>query len=133
MCESEPSHAHRIGIVDDDEAVRDAIHTLLETRGFLVSEYGSAQDYLQDPQDDCVLLIDLSMAGLDGLDLLELLRKGDIQTPVVLMMDVARPWQARRISAVKWCRPLQKPVDSVSLLAAVTASMSIAACTLPAT
>ena len=133
MCASEPFHAHRIGIVDDDEAVRDAIHILLETRGFLVSEYYSAQDYLQRPQDDCVLLIDLSMAGLDGLDLLELLRKGDIQTPAVLMLDVAQPSQARRISAVEWCRPLQKPVDSASLLAAVTASISTAACALSAT
>jgi len=129
----EPSHIHRIGIVDDDDAVRDAIHILLETRGFLASEYRSAQDYLRAPQDDCVLLIDLSMAGFDGLDLVDLLRKGGIRTPIVVMTDVARPGQAQRISAMERCLPLQKPVDSGSLLAAIAASMDAAACASPAT
>ncbi|MGN6517752.1 MAG: response regulator [Rhizomicrobium sp.] len=130
---SGPSHAHRIGVVDDDDAVRDAIHLLLEARGFFVSEYRSAQDYLSHAQDDCVLLVDLSMAGFDGLDLIDLLRKGEIHTPIVLMMDVARPGQAQRISAANRCSLVQKPVDSTSLLAAVAASLAIAACAAPAT
>jgi two-component system response regulator FixJ len=129
----EPSQARRVGIVDDDEAVRDAIHILLETHGFLVSEYCSVQDYLSRPQDDCVLLIDLSMAGFDGLDLVDILRKGGIRTPIVLMTDVARPAQARRISAAERCLRLQKPADPRSILAAIAASMSMAAVTPPAT
>jgi len=129
----EPSHIHRIGIVDDDEAVRDAIHILLETRGFLVSEYSSAQDYLRAPQDDCLLLIDLSMVNFDGLDLVELLRKGGVQTPVVLMTDIANPSQARRISAAERCLPLQKPMHPGPLLAAITSFMNLAACALSAT
>ncbi len=133
MCAPDSSHIHRVGIVDDDEAVRDAIHVLLETRGFLVSEYVSAQDYLRAPQDDCVLLIDLSMADFDGLDLADILRKGGIRTPIVLMTDVARPGQAQRISAVERCLALQKPVDSGSLLAALAASMNTVSCTPSAT
>ncbi|HEY8948717.1 MAG TPA: response regulator [Rhizomicrobium sp.] len=133
MCASVPSHVHRIGIVDDDEAVRDAIHVLLETRGFLVSEYVSAQDYLRAPQDDCVLLIDLSMADIDGLELVELLRKGGVQTPIVLMTDIASPSQMNRISAADRCSALRKPVHADFLLAAIAASASFAACALPAT
>lgn len=133
MYASEPPHAHRIGIVDDDEAVRDAIHVLLETRGFLVSEYLSAQDYLRAPQEDCVLLIDLSMADIDGLDLVELLRKGGVQTPIVLMTDIANPSQAARISATDRCSLLRKPMRSDLLLEAVATSMRLAACAIPAT
>jgi two-component system response regulator FixJ len=133
MCESEPSHVHRIGIVDDDEAVRDAIHVLLETRGFLVSEYVSAQDYLHAPQDDCVLLIDLVMADIDGLDLVELLRKGGVQTPIVLMTDIANPSQAARISVADRCALLRKPMRSDLLLEAIAASISLATCALAAT
>lgn len=125
MCAHEISHVHRIGIVDDDEAVRDAIHILLETQGFLVSEYCSAQDYLRAPQDDCVLFIDLSMTELDGLDLAELLRAGGVETPVILLTDIARPGQARRIRAAQ-CVSLQKPVDSGSLLAAIASSIHAA-------
>jgi len=133
MCVPAPSHVHRIGIVDDDEAVRDAIHVLLETRGFLVSEYVSAQDYLRAPQDDCVLLIDLSMTDIDGLDLVELLRNGGLQTPIVLMTDITSPSQMSRISATEGCRALGKPMHSDSLLAAIAALASSAACAPSAT
>lgn len=133
MCASQSSHIHRIGIVDDDEAVRDAIHVLLETYGFLVSEYVSAQDYLRDPQDDCVLLIDLSMADLDGLDLVELLRNGGVQIPVVLMTDIVSPSQIDRISAADRCSALRKPVHADFLLAAIATSGSLAACAPPVT
>jgi FixJ family two-component response regulator len=119
MCGPENTHAHRIGIVDDDDAVRDAIHTLLETQGFLVSEYGSAQEYLRQPQDECALLVDLSMVDFSGLDLVEVLRHGGVDVPIVLMADVSRSWQTSRISAAKDCVTLHKPVDSSTLLTTI--------------
>lgn len=119
MCPSRAPHIHRIGIVDDDEAVRDAIHILLETKGFAVSEYRSAQDYLRHPQEECALLVDLSMVDFSGLDLVEVLRHGGVDTPIVLMADVAKPWQASRISAAKDCVTLHKPVEPYMLLTAL--------------
>jgi two-component system response regulator FixJ len=99
--------------------VRDAIHILLETKGFLVSEYGSAQDYLLASQEDCVLLVDFSMEELDGLELVKLLRTGGINIPIVLMTDIAGPCDTRRMSAAANCLTVQKPLDSGSLLTAI--------------
>ena len=53
---------HRIGIIDDDTAVRDSTHLLLEAYGFQVSEYASATDYLKNSRTDCLLLIDLALS-----------------------------------------------------------------------
>ncbi|MBS0274717.1 MAG: response regulator [Proteobacteria bacterium] len=103
--------------------MRDAIHVLLETRGFQVSEYGSAQDYLREPQNDCVLLIDIAMSELGGLDLAEILRTGGVEIPIILMTDVPRPGQTQRISAAFRCTALPKPIDSGSLLAAIASSV----------
>ena len=128
MCNGKVSHTHRVGIVDDDDDVRDAIRTVLEVNGFLVSEYGSAQNYLASSRDDCALLVDLSMLGFSGLDLVELLRNGGIQIPVILMVDVTRPWQAQRIAAIQKCKVLHKPLNPHPLLTALGSSMSHAAC-----
>lgn len=128
MYQVAPQHTHRVGIIDDDDAVRDAIHVLLEIRGFQVSEYGSAQDYLRGPQDDCILLVDLAMSELGGLDLAEILRTGGVETPIILMTDVPRPGQAQRISAAFRCTALPKPVDSRSLLAAIASCVCDTAC-----
>jgi len=128
MCAYGSSHIHRVGIIDDDEAVRDSICTVLETKGYQASEYRSSQDYLQRAGDDCVLLIDIAMGGIDGLDLTDLLRKGGIRTPVVLMADIANPWQSRRIAATERCCALHKPVDPAALLAAISTSVNDVPC-----
>jgi two-component system response regulator FixJ len=117
---------HRIGIIDDDPAVRDSIRTLLEARGYQVSEYGSATDYLSHPGADSLLLVDLSMADLNGMDLIELLRSSNIKTPVILLTDIAEPSLSQRISAVDRCKRLNKPAGSHDLLQQI-ASMTATA------
>jgi FixJ family two-component response regulator len=120
-------NGYRIGIIDDDPAVRDSIHILLEAHGYQVSEYGSATDYLRRPGADCLLLVDLSMSDLNGMDLIELLRSSDISTPVILLTDIAEPGLSRRLAAADHCARLNKPVAPHHLLekiAAITAAAS---------
>jgi two-component system response regulator FixJ len=121
-------NGHSIGIVDDDPAVRDSIHLLLEAHGFRVSEYDSATDYLKNAKSDCLLLVDLSMDGLNGLDLIDLLRGGDIKTPVILLTDIAEPHLAPRIFAASHCARLNKPVTPGALLDTIGISMGHAHC-----
>lgn len=116
---------YRIGIIDDDPAVRDSIHILLEAHGYQVSEYGSAADYLRRPELDSLLLVDLSMSDLNGMDLIELLRSSDIRTPVILLTDIPEPNLSQRISAADRCTRLNKPVMPHDLLQQI-ASMTVA-------
>ena len=121
-------NCHCIGIVDDDLAVRESIHLLLEAQGFQVSEYISAADYLKNARPDCLLLVDLSMGDLDGLDLIDLLRDGDIETPVIFLIDIAEPHIALRLSAISHCARLNKPVTASALLSAIGAATNDGYC-----
>jgi len=116
-------HSHRIGIIDDDLAVRDSIHLVLEAHGFQVSEYASATDYLKNPKAECVLLVDLALPGFNGIDLIDLLRDSDIQTPVILLADIADSRLSPRISAAIHCAKLNKPVTAGNLLDSIEASV----------
>ena len=62
-------------IVDDDEAVRSSLGRLLESAGFTVMRYASAEEFLADydPRRVGCLLLDVSMPGMSGLELADIL------------------------------------------------------------
>ena len=58
-----------IGIVDDDESVRDSISSLLRSAGYKTESFESAEAYLNSDRasDPNCLLLDVRMPGLSGL------------------------------------------------------------------
>jgi two-component system response regulator FixJ len=108
---------HRIYVVEDDEAVRASTRTLLEARGFLVRDFADAESFLAitDGSDaDCIVL-DHSLTGMSGLDLIGLLRSRGVETPVVIVSGNGKPLWARAaregVHAV-----LRKPLAADALL-----------------
>jgi two-component system, LuxR family, response regulator FixJ len=115
-------HSHSVGIIIDDPAVRDSVRILLESHGLAVTEYSSATDYLRKPCENCVLVIDLALSGLSGLDLAQILRDGGIQTPIIFKVDVITPAQERRVDAMPRCAWLNKPTSPAALLGLIETS-----------
>jgi two-component system response regulator FixJ len=113
-------HVHRIGVVDDDLAVRESLRLLLEACEFRVCEFSSAAAFLGSSLQCCCLLIDLHMAETDGLQLLELLRLGGIRTPAIIMTDKEEPILASRIRMADAHDKLVKPITEDRLLQAIT-------------
>lgn len=69
-----------IYIVDDDDAFRDSLHWLLESAGYRVAMFPSAERFLAAYQagGGTCLLLDVRMTGLSGIELqAELNRRGD--------------------------------------------------------
>ena len=68
---SNMSKVPMIAIVDDDECMRDAIQSLVQSLGHNVSTFPSADEYLKSEQvrDTSCLITDVQMPGLNGLDL----------------------------------------------------------------
>jgi two-component system response regulator FixJ len=74
-------------VVDDDHGVRHAISTFLEMIGFLVCPFPSGAEFLRNgrPGDNSCLVIDMNMPGLNGLDVIEQLRREGNSVPAILI------------------------------------------------
>lgn len=104
--------------VDDDAAVRDAISLLLSLRGFLCQVFASAETFLETYQPEWrgVLLTDLRMPGMSGLDLQHALRERGVTLPVVVLTahgDVNTTRLAMKAGAFDF---IEKPVDDAVLM-----------------
>jgi FixJ family two-component response regulator len=118
--------AATVYLVDDDDAVRDSLKTLLESYGLEVRDFSSASEFLATAADwetGC-LVLDLHLPVVSGLDLLTMLRKRKVSLPVVLITgrgDKETKERALLAGAVAF---LDKPVSEDALMAAIDAAFS---------
>jgi two-component system response regulator FixJ len=107
-----------VHIVDDEDAVRTSLATLLELHGFSPRVYESGVEFLTQvgsAASGCAL-IDLKMPGLDGLTLLQRMAESNISVPIVMMTgfgEVATAVKAMKAGAADF---LEKPLDGDELL-----------------
>lgn len=111
-------HFCNIAIVDDDEAVRVGLSSLLRSYGYAAQAYDSAQALLAGAalaQCHCIIT-DLQMPGMSGIELLEQLRRQGNTLPLILM--TAFPEEALRKRALQGgaCCFLSKPFEASQLL-----------------
>jgi len=108
-------------IVDDDDMVRDSLRALLEAHRFQVHDFESARRYL-DGRDGLIrgcLVVDMHMPDMNGLELLQALRKAGDATPVVLYTGRNDPALEARAMTAGASAVLDKPVTYKILLAAI--------------
>jgi two-component system response regulator DctR len=74
-------------IVDDDEAIRDALTWLFKSRQVTSRAWHSAEAFLADWRDDLrgCLVLDVRMEGMSGLELFDLLSERDSHMPVIFL------------------------------------------------
>jgi FixJ family two-component response regulator len=104
-----------IAIVDDDEAMREALADLVDLIGYRSISYGSAIDFLKAagvPRPDC-LILDVQMPGMSGLDLQQHLQREDAPPPpIIFVTSFAEPdLTARAMKAGAQC-VLSKPTPN---------------------
>ena len=108
----------RVYIVDDDEAMRDSLLWLLESQGFAVTAYSSAEDFLaacRDGMAGCIVL-DVRMPGMSGLELYEKLNARHCTLPVIFITghgDVPMAVSALKRGAVDF---IEKPFGDKDML-----------------
>ncbi|MDT8384126.1 MAG: diguanylate cyclase [Gammaproteobacteria bacterium] len=112
-------------IVDDDTAVRESLCLFLEHEGLNVEAYASAADFLKSAQawkSGC-LLLDVSMPGMNGLQLQQVLAERDFHIPIIFITghgDVPMSVKALRAGAFNF---VEKPFDSEQLLNSIKEAM----------
>jgi FixJ family two-component response regulator len=103
-----------IAVVDDDEAIRSALNSLLRASGYRVQTYCSARAFLESTDLDQVhcLISDIQMPGMSGLQLLEALHAQGWRIPV--MFVTAHPDDVNtRVPGVVACLPKPFQVDDL--------------------
>lgn len=106
--------AENILVVDDEEAIREVVSTMLESKGYrctAVSNGRAAQEYVKKVTPDLVLS-DMIMPEMDGIRLLDWLRSYDPEIPVIMVTaihDISTALEAIRRGAYDYIlKPFEK-------------------------
>jgi two-component system, LuxR family, response regulator FixJ len=108
-----------VGVVDDDDAVRDSLQFLLETAGLCVVTFSSAAQFLNEakPDDLACLVVDQHMPDQTGLQLVSRLRGQGVTLPIALITGSPSPDLVRLARELGVANILEKPLDDGVLLA----------------
>jgi len=115
----------RVLVVDDEEVMRDVLSSLLSSESYTVdlAENGSQALELIRDRDYGVMLLDLMMPDMNGLQVLEVLRKAD-NSPVAVVLTafatIDRVMQAAKLNAFAF---IPKPFKNDELLLAIKNAM----------
>ncbi len=111
----------RVFVVDDDISVRESLELLIRCAGWQAETFASAQEFLARPRavaPSC-LVLDVSMPGLNGLDLQQRVAVERADMPIIFITghgDVPMSVQAMKAGAVEF---LTKPFGDDILLTAI--------------
>jgi FixJ family two-component response regulator len=112
-------------VVDDDVSVRESLESLIGCEGWQPETFASAQEFLDYPRvltPNC-LVLDVSLPGLNGLDLQRLVAGERTAMPIIFITgygDVPMTVQAMKAGAVEF---LTKPFNDDVLLTAIRAAI----------
>jgi two-component system, LuxR family, response regulator FixJ len=111
-------------LVEDDTNQRDGLQLMLESSGFVVHPYESAEAFLAEHTPILVgcVVSDVRLPGMDGVGLINTLKQTANQLPVIVISGYAETplvVEAMRAGAVDFH---EKPLDPQSLIAAVHAA-----------
>jgi FixJ family two-component response regulator len=108
-------------VVDDDVSVRESLELLIHNEGWEAKMFASAPEFLDGPRafvPSC-LLLDISLPGLNGLDLQKRVALERPEMPIIFITgygDIPKTVQAMKAGAVEF---LSKPVNNEVLLTAI--------------
>jgi FixJ family two-component response regulator len=108
-------------VIDDDESIREALHSLIRSVGLGVATFPSAHEFLESERPDvpACLILDVRMPGLSGLDLQRDLTDANIHVPIIFITghgDIPMSVRAMKAGAVEF---LTKPFRDQDLLDAI--------------
>lgn len=129
----------RIMVVDDDAGTLHALRTCLLSVGFDVCFARTGPQALQILEDlgrrqegIALLLTDLKMPGMNGLDLIRTVRETLPHLPAILVTAYGEAWVKKEVQALEGCAYLDKPFGPERLLESVAELVGYGGNPLPA-
>jgi FixJ family two-component response regulator len=122
-----PNSRRIVAIVDDDEAVGNAIEVLMRSMGLLARAFSSGDEFLRSPElnrTGC-LVVDFDMPKMNGLDLHSKLSRLGKEIPTVLITAYpSDDIRARALEAGVICY-LPKPFNESDLLNCIQSALDL--------
>lgn len=114
-------------VVDDDDAVRDALSMLIESMGNKVKSYSNVQAFLDEYKSEMTgcLVLDVRLPRISGLELQEYMKRQKINLPVIFISGhgtVAMAVRTLKAGAVDF---LEKPFDDQMLLDSIQKAIEL--------
>ena len=120
------SYPSTVFIVDDDDAVRNAVSMSLSVAGFTVKAHASAQSFLGEYRDQPGCLIaDVQMPNMSGLELQQELKNNNIEIPIIFITghgDVRMSVSALKAGAIDF---IEKPFSKEQLVSRVREAVDL--------
>jgi FixJ family two-component response regulator len=114
-----------IAVVDDDDALRNSLDDLLQSVGFRVQGFASAEAFLQAqpaPETAC-LLLDVRLPGMNGLELQRQLGVMHWRIPIIFVTAYADDDVRAHALAAGAIAVLSKPCREADLLHAIDVAL----------
>ena len=114
-----------IVVVDDDDALRNSLDDLLESVGYRVQGFTSAEAFLQAPpaSETMCLLLDVRLPGMNGLELQRQLGVTHGRIPIIFITAYADDDMRAHALAAGAVAVLSKPCREEDLLHAIEAAL----------
>jgi len=118
----------RVMFIDDEEALVELFEFYLESNDMKVSSFGEGESALEEmranPANWDILVSDVSLPGMDGLEILEHVRDINPLLPVILYSGFKKPKFKERAEALGVSRILVKPVVPSDMLKEIKAVLN---------
>ena len=114
-------------VVEDEDKLRRVIQLQLQTAGFEVDLARTAEEGIKLADRADVILTDLRLPGMDGMELLDLIRRQNSQTPVIVMTafgTIENAVEAMKMGAADF---LLKPFSLDHLMAVIHKALEVRA------
>lgn len=109
-----------IAVVDDDPRVLESLENLFESAGYTVSTFSSGPSLLgTDLSTINCLITDIGMPGMDGFELLDIVKKARPKLPVFLLTGRHEIGDQHRATGKDISGFFMKPFGGQDLLAAI--------------
>ncbi|MFQ5701839.1 MAG: sigma-54-dependent transcriptional regulator, partial [Acidobacteriota bacterium] len=108
----------RVLVVDDETSIRTSLKMILDHAGYEFLEASSGQEALDrlSRVDPDVIILDIKMPGMDGLEVLEALKRQDTKAPVIVVSghgDIETAVKATKLGAFNF---IEKPFGEQRVL-----------------
>lgn len=114
-----------ISIVDDDDSLRNSLANLIRSVGFRTQGFSSAEAFLSSDhaRETACLILDVRMAGMNGLDLQRRLVAADWRIPIIFITSHADGDARARALEAGAVSFLYKPCREEELFSALEAAL----------